>query len=73
MQIDVVNSVIIKRSVAEVFQYAADPDHAPQWYENIRSVDGATIIPKFVGESLKSPERNCHAQMADGFRNRPTR
>lgn len=52
MQIDVVNSVVINRSAAEVFQYAADPDNAPQWYENIRSVEWKTTRPVRVGSRI---------------------
>jgi hypothetical protein len=32
MHVDVVNSIVIARHIAEVSQYAADPDNAPQWY-----------------------------------------
>jgi hypothetical protein len=35
--IDVMTSIEILRPPGEVFQYACDPDKAPEWYVNIRS------------------------------------
>ena len=31
MRVDVVNSVVINRPVAEISQYVTDPDNAPLW------------------------------------------
>jgi uncharacterized membrane protein len=52
MQVDVVNNVVINRPVAEVSQYAADPDNAPQWYENIKSVRWKTPPPVQAGSQI---------------------
>ena len=52
MRVDVVNSVVIDRSVADVSQYAADPDNAPLWYENIKSVEWKTPHPAQVGSRI---------------------
>jgi Polyketide cyclase / dehydrase and lipid transport len=52
MHVDVVNTVSIKRSVAEVAQYAADSDNAPLWYENIKSVEWKTPRPAQVGSQI---------------------
>ena len=52
MPIDVVNSVVINRPVADVSQYAADPDHAPLWYENIKSVEWKTPRPVQLGSRI---------------------
>ena len=52
MQVDVVNTVVINRSVADVSQYAADPNNAPQWYENIKSVEWQTTRPVQVGSRI---------------------
>jgi len=52
MHVDVVNSVVINRPVAEVSQYAADPDHAPLWYENIKSVEWKTPRPAQAGSRI---------------------
>lgn len=52
MHVDVVNTVLINRPVADVSQYAADPDNAPKWYENITSVEWNTARPVQVGSRI---------------------
>ena len=52
MSVDVVNSVVIHRPVAAVSPYAADPDNAPLWYENIKSVEWKTPRPVQVGSRI---------------------
>lgn len=49
MPVDVVTSVEIARPRAQVAAYACDPDHATQWYANIRSVRWETDPPLAVG------------------------
>jgi uncharacterized membrane protein len=52
MHVDVVNSVVINRPAADVAQYAADPDNAPLWYEDIKSVEWKTPRPAQVGSRV---------------------
>ena len=52
MHLDVENSVVIHRSVADVSRYSADPDNAPLWYENIKSVEWNTPRPMKVGARI---------------------
>jgi hypothetical protein len=52
MSLDAVNSIVIKRRVADVSQYTADPDNAPLWYENIKSVEWKTPRPVQVGSRI---------------------
>jgi uncharacterized membrane protein len=52
MSLDVVTSIVINRPVADVSRYAADPDNAPLWYENIKSVEWKTPRPVQVGSRI---------------------
>lgn len=52
MPVDVVTTVDIARPRDEVAAYAADPDNATRWYENIRSVEWETAPPLAVGSRV---------------------
>ena len=52
MKVDVEVQAEIARPVAVVAAYAGDPDNAPQWYANIRSVDWRTDPPPRVGSQM---------------------
>ena len=64
MSVDVVVEAVIDRPVAEVSAYAADPANAPEWYDNIESVEwksepavekGAAVafVARFLGRRLE--------------------
>ena len=52
MDVDVYNTVEIERAAAAVAAYAMDPDNAPRWYKNIKSIEWRTPRPLAVGTQL---------------------
>jgi uncharacterized membrane protein len=50
--VDVVTEVDIDRPREEVAAFAADPDNATSWYENIERVEWQTTPPLAVGSRL---------------------
>jgi hypothetical protein len=52
MVVDIVSEITIARPRAEVAAYAADPDNATAWYENIKRVEWASPPPLTVGSRL---------------------
>jgi uncharacterized protein YndB with AHSA1/START domain len=52
MLVDVLTEIEIDRPRPEVAAYAADPDTAPEWYENIERVEWTTEPPLTVGSRL---------------------
>jgi len=49
MNVDVLTEVVIARPRPVVSALAADPDHAPAWYEYIKTVEWKTPRPLAVG------------------------
>jgi hypothetical protein len=52
MSVDVSTSVVINRPRESVARYAANPDHAPDWYINIKTVEWKTNPPVTVGSQI---------------------
>lgn len=52
MSVDVEVQTTIERPTGEVASFAGDPTNAPQWYANIRSVQGQTPPPVRVGSRM---------------------
>ena len=52
MPVDVVTEILINRPREQVAQYAADPSNAPEWYENIKSIDWKTPAPVRIGSKM---------------------
>jgi|SRR5688572_10980078 len=52
MIVDVQSAIVINRPVSKVSAYAADPNNAPRWYVNIKSVEWMTPPPAQVGSRI---------------------
>ena len=52
MTVDVSTDVVINRPQAAVAAFAANPDNAPAWYENIRSIKWESDPPLRVGSRI---------------------
>jgi len=49
MSVDMVTETVIDRPTADVAAFAADPDNAPKWYANIKSIRWESEPPLGLG------------------------
>ena len=52
MSVNVLTEIVIDRSIEQVSAFAADPQNAPEWYVNIKSVVWQTPPPLTVGSRV---------------------
>src|SRR3954451_13594045 len=52
MNVDVSSEIVIERPRDEVAGYSSNPDNAPTWYVNIRTVEWKTPPPARVGSQI---------------------
>jgi hypothetical protein len=52
VSVDVLTEIVIARPRAVVSAFAADPDHVPAWYRNIKTVEWKTPRPLAIGSRI---------------------
>jgi hypothetical protein len=64
MTVDITTEIVIDRPVAVVFDYAADPANAPEWYANIVSIEWKSPPPARVGSEVAFVARFLRRRLA---------
>lgn len=52
MHVDVSSEIVIQRPRGQVAEYSSNPDNAPTWYVNIKTVEWKTPPPLVVGSRI---------------------
>ncbi|RIX51535.1 ATPase [Paenibacillus nanensis] len=62
--VDVLTEITIRRPCGKVSEYAANPDRAPEWYENIKEAEWRTPKPLQVGSLIAFKARFLGRELA---------
>jgi hypothetical protein len=62
--VDVVTDILVGRSVDVVAAYAANPDNAPEWYQNISAAEWRTPPPLRIGSRIAFVARFLGRELA---------
>lgn len=65
--VDVFTEIIIQSPRDKVSYYAANPNHAPEWYENIESAEWRTEPPLRVGSQVAFKARFLGRELANVY------